>query len=82
MYNKKKFSMSRSRIMPGIPSMPATIALSHPTVSSSPINPPRKLNTNSITKPKSAFRRSFKAHLMGVEKSFMISQSSKTPITT
>ena len=82
MYHKKKFSMSRSRIMPGIPSMPATIALSQPTVSSSPIKPPKKLNMNSMTKPNRAFSRSFKAHFIGVEKSFMISQSSKTPITT
>ena len=48
-----------------MPSTPATIALSQPTVILSPINPPRKLKTKSITKPRTALRSSFNAHLIG-----------------
>ena len=45
-----------------MPRIPATMALIQPTLSDSPINPPRKMNINSITKPKSAFSSSLSAH--------------------
>ena len=82
MYQRKKFSIRSSRIIPGMPSTPATIALSQPTVMLSPIKPPRKLNTNSTTKPKTAFKSSLNAHFIGVAKILMTSHSSRPPITT
>ena len=69
-------------MIPGMPRTPATIALTQPTVMLSPIKPPRKLNTNSMIKPKAAFNSSLNAYFIGVAKILITSHSSRPPITT